>query len=39
MRRLDRADRHRVQFVLNGEPVEGYAEPRMLLCDFLRHDL
>ena len=39
MRRLDRAGRHRVQFVLNGEPMEGYAEPRILLCDYLRHEL
>jgi 2-furoyl-CoA dehydrogenase 2Fe-2S iron sulfur subunit len=31
--------RHRVAFALNGESVEGYAEPRMLLVDFLRHEI
>jgi 2-furoyl-CoA dehydrogenase 2Fe-2S iron sulfur subunit len=31
--------RHRVAFTLNGESVEGYAEPRMLLVDFLRHEI
>ena len=31
--------RHRVRFELNGRAVEGDAEPRMLLTDFLRHDL
>lgn len=31
--------RHPVRFVLNGEEVEGFAEPRMLLTDFLRHEL
>jgi len=31
--------RHPVRFTLNGEDVEGYAEPRMLLTDFLRHEL
>jgi len=31
--------RHRIAFTLNGEAVEGYAEPRMLLVDFLRHEL
>jgi 2-furoyl-CoA dehydrogenase 2Fe-2S iron sulfur subunit len=31
--------RHRVRFVLNGREVEGDAEPRMLLSDFLRHEL
>jgi 2-furoyl-CoA dehydrogenase 2Fe-2S iron sulfur subunit len=30
---------HRIAFTLNGEAVEGYAEPRMLLVDFLRHEL
>jgi 2-furoyl-CoA dehydrogenase 2Fe-2S iron sulfur subunit len=29
--------RHAVAFTLNGRAVEGEAEPRMLLTDFLRH--
>ncbi len=28
-----------VTFSLNGEDIEGYAEPRTLLSDFLRHEL
>jgi 2-furoyl-CoA dehydrogenase 2Fe-2S iron sulfur subunit len=39
MPRLTAKERHRVAFVLNGRPVEGQAEPRMLLTDFLRHVL
>ena len=39
MPRLSADVRHRVSFVLNGRPVEGQAEPRMLLTDFLRHVL
>jgi 2-furoyl-CoA dehydrogenase 2Fe-2S iron sulfur subunit len=39
MPRLSADQRHRVSFVLNGHPVEGQAEPRMLLTDFLRHVL
>jgi 2-furoyl-CoA dehydrogenase 2Fe-2S iron sulfur subunit len=35
MRRLN-AQRHPVSFSLNGRPVAGEAEPRMLLTDFLR---
>lgn len=30
---------HPVTITLNGRPVEGYAEPRMLLSDFLRHQI
>src|ERR1700684_3038667 len=37
MRRVKRDERHRVAFTLNGRAVEGDAEPRMLLTDFLRH--
>ena len=37
MRLLKEGERHRVRFSLNGEPVEGLAEPRMLLTDFIRH--
>jgi 2-furoyl-CoA dehydrogenase 2Fe-2S iron sulfur subunit len=31
--------RHRVRLTVNGRNVEAYAEPRMLLSDFLRHEL
>jgi 2-furoyl-CoA dehydrogenase 2Fe-2S iron sulfur subunit len=31
--------RHRVRLTVNGRIVEAYAEPRMLLSDFLRHEL
>jgi 2-furoyl-CoA dehydrogenase 2Fe-2S iron sulfur subunit len=37
MPRLSADQRHRVRFELNGRPVEGEAEARMLLTDFLRH--
>jgi 2-furoyl-CoA dehydrogenase 2Fe-2S iron sulfur subunit len=37
MSRLKANQRHRISFMLNGRPVEGEAEPRMLLTDFLRH--
>lgn len=37
MTTLAAAIRHQVQFTLNGMPVEGEAEPRMLLTDFLRY--
>jgi 2-furoyl-CoA dehydrogenase 2Fe-2S iron sulfur subunit len=37
MSHLSADRRHRVHFVLNGRPVQGDAEPRMLLTDFLRH--
>src|SRR5262245_10969482 len=39
MPRLSADARHRVRFELNGRVVEGDAEPRMRLTDFLRHDL
>ena len=39
MPRLTADARHRVTFMLNGRAVEGQAEPRMLLTDFLRHVL
>ena len=39
MPRLSAEQRHRVRFELNGRTVEGEAEPRMLLTDFLRHVL
>jgi 2-furoyl-CoA dehydrogenase 2Fe-2S iron sulfur subunit len=37
MPRLSAKRRHAVAFTLNGRVVEGEAEPRMLLSDFLRH--
>ena len=39
MPRLSADARHTVRFTLNGRVVEGQAEPRMLLTDFLRHEL
>ena len=39
MPRLSAERRHRVRFTLNGRAVEADAEPRMLLTDFLRHEL
>jgi len=39
MKRLDRNGKHVVTFDLNGSEVEGYATPRMLLSDFLRHEI
>jgi 2-furoyl-CoA dehydrogenase 2Fe-2S iron sulfur subunit len=37
--RLAPDQRHRVELTLNGKARSGLAEPRMLLCDFLRHEL
>jgi 2-furoyl-CoA dehydrogenase 2Fe-2S iron sulfur subunit len=39
MPRLSAERRHAVRLTLNGRAVEGEAEPRMLLTDFLRHVL
>lgn len=39
MPRLSADARHRVRFELNGRSVEAEAEPRLLLTDFLRHNL
>ncbi len=36
---LDRDRKHLVSFNLNGSPASGYAEPRMLLSDFLRNEI
>jgi 2-furoyl-CoA dehydrogenase 2Fe-2S iron sulfur subunit len=33
------AARHTIELTLNGQRRSGEAEPRMLLCDFLRHEL
>tara|TARA_R110002020_G_scaffold134518_6_gene300144 strand:- start:3236 stop:3766 length:531 start_codon:yes stop_codon:yes gene_type:complete len=39
MPRLELGRRHTVRFTLNGRAVSGEAEPRMLLTDFLRHEI
>ena len=39
MHYLEADRRHRVGLILNGRRVEGEAEPRMLLTDFLRYEL
>jgi 2-furoyl-CoA dehydrogenase 2Fe-2S iron sulfur subunit len=37
MPRLSATQRHSIRFTLNGKRVQGEAEPRLLLTDFLRH--
>ena len=39
MKRIGADGRHRVGLTLNGREAQGWAEPRMLLSDFLRHEL
>jgi 2-furoyl-CoA dehydrogenase 2Fe-2S iron sulfur subunit len=39
MRVVKSTDEVRISFELNGEKVTGRAEPRMLLTDFLRHEI
>jgi 2-furoyl-CoA dehydrogenase 2Fe-2S iron sulfur subunit len=39
MSRLPAGQRHAIGFTLNGKPCGGEAEPRMLLTDFLRHQV
>ena len=39
MSRLSADQRHAIRFTLNGKPCSGVAEPRMLLTDFLRHQI
>ena len=39
MRRIDRNERVRITITLNRRKLSADAEPRMLLCDFLRHVL
>jgi 2-furoyl-CoA dehydrogenase 2Fe-2S iron sulfur subunit len=39
MSRLPADQRHAIRFTLNGKPCSGEAEPRMLLTDFLRHQI
>jgi 2-furoyl-CoA dehydrogenase 2Fe-2S iron sulfur subunit len=37
--RIEADERWRVELTVNGRPRTGHAEPRMLLSDFLRHEL
>jgi 2-furoyl-CoA dehydrogenase 2Fe-2S iron sulfur subunit len=39
MTRLSADQRHRLRFTLNGEAVDRSCEPRMLLTDFIRHEI
>jgi len=39
MLELKAGERHPITFTLDGVEVRGFAEPRMLLSDFLRHEL
>ncbi|MFT5485814.1 MAG: 2-furoyl-CoA dehydrogenase 2Fe-2S iron sulfur subunit [Paracoccaceae bacterium] len=39
MLRIKPDQKQRVNLTVNGKPVSGCAEPRMLLTDFLRHEL
>jgi 2-furoyl-CoA dehydrogenase 2Fe-2S iron sulfur subunit len=39
MKPLASKDLHQVKLTLNGREVSGYARPRMLLSDFLRHEI
>lgn len=39
MTKLSKDQKHRITFTLNGRQVVGYAEPRMLLSDFLRQEM
>jgi 2-furoyl-CoA dehydrogenase 2Fe-2S iron sulfur subunit len=39
MRRVNKAERVHIALMLNGKKLAAIAEPRTLLCDFLRHGL
>ena len=39
MRRVNRGERARLRLTLNGRKLSGEAEPRMLLTDFIRHEI
>jgi 2-furoyl-CoA dehydrogenase 2Fe-2S iron sulfur subunit len=39
MTRMAADQRHRLSFTLNGETVDRACEPRMLLTDFIRHEI
>jgi 2-furoyl-CoA dehydrogenase 2Fe-2S iron sulfur subunit len=39
MTRMAAEERHRVRFTLNGDAIDRACEPRMLLTDFIRHEI
>lgn len=39
MTRMRANQRHRIRFMLNGEAIDRACEPRMLLSDFIRHEI
>jgi 2-furoyl-CoA dehydrogenase 2Fe-2S iron sulfur subunit len=39
MTRMAAEQRHRIRFTLNGEAIDRACEPRMLLTDFIRHEI
>ncbi len=39
MKKFTRDEPHQIRLTLNGEAINGAAEPRLLLTDFLRHEL
>jgi 2-furoyl-CoA dehydrogenase 2Fe-2S iron sulfur subunit len=39
MTRMGAGQRHRIRFTLNGKSVDRVCEPRMLLTDFIRHEV
>ncbi len=39
MTRMSAEQRHRIRFTLNGEVIDRACEPRMLLTDFIRHEV
>lgn len=39
MPQLNQDTKHKISFTLNGKSVSGFAEPRMLLSDFLREEM
>jgi len=39
MTRMRADQRHRIRFMLNGEAIDHTCEPRMLLSDFIRHEI
>ena len=39
MKKFSRKERYPVKITLNGAAIEGMADPRLLLTDFLRHEI
>jgi 2-furoyl-CoA dehydrogenase 2Fe-2S iron sulfur subunit len=39
MTRMAAGQRHRIRFTLNGEAIDRVCEPRLLLTDFIRHEI